>query len=233
MFNKLLYKLIKPSLRVNSFAQAGEDRILEFLFSTMGIRNITYLDIGANDPVFCNNTYLFYTRKGRGILIEPDPVFHSVLKRSRPRDLVIQAAVSDKENSEADFYIFDEPSVNTLSKEEAGLRQQSGKYQLKKVLRIPLLTIEYIIAKYMNNELPLLISLDIEGVDHDVLQAFDFVKYPVPVWIVETCTYSENHIKPKVSKIIDLMLSKDYFIYADTYANTIFVNKDWFYNYGK
>ncbi len=233
MFNKLLYKLIKPSLRVNSFAQAGEDRILEFLFSTMGIRNITYLDIGANDPVFCNNTYLFYTRKGRGILIEPDPVFHSVLKRSRPRDLVIQAAVSDKENSEADFYIFDEPSVNTLSKSEADLRQQSGKYQLKKILRIPLLTIEFIIAKYMDNELPLLISLDIEGVDHDVLQAFDFVKYPVPVWIVETCAYSENHIKPKINTVIDLMLSKDYFIYADTYVNTIFVNKDWFYNYGK
>ena len=233
MFNKLLYKLIKPSLRVNSFAQAGEDRILEFLFSTMGIRNITYLDIGANDPVFCNNTYLFYTRKGRGILIEPDPVFHSVLKRSRPRDLVIQAAVSDKENSEADFYIFDEPSVNTLSKAEADLRQQSGSYKLKMIKRIPLLTIEHIITNYMNNELPLLISLDIEGVDHVVLQAFDFVKYPVPVWIVETCAYSENHIKPKINTIIDLMLSKDYFIYADTYANTIFVNKDWFYNHGK
>ena len=166
-------------------------------------------------------------------MIEPDPVFHSVLKRSRPRDLVIQAAVSDKENSEADFYIFDEPSVNTLSKSEADLRQQSGKYQLKKILRIPLLTIEFIIAKYMDNELPLLISLDIEGVDHDVLQAFDFVKYPVPVWIVETCAYSENHIKPKINTVIDLMLSKDYFIYADTYVNTIFVNKDWFYNYGK
>lgn len=233
MINKFLYKLIKPSLRVNSFAQAGEDRILEFLFSTMGIRHITYLDIGANDPVFCNNTYLFYTRKSKGILVEPDPVFNSVLKRARPRDLVIQAAVSDKGNSEADFFIFDEPSVNTLSKVEADLRQQSGSYKLKMIKRIPLLTIEHIIANYMNNELPLLISLDIEGVDHDVLQAFDFVKYPVPVWIVETCTYSSNHIKPKVNTIIDLMLSKDYFIYADTYANTIFVNKDWFYNYGK
>ena len=83
MINKFLYKLIKPSLRVNSFAQAGEDRILEFLFSTMGIRHITYLDIGANDPVFCNNTYLFYTRKSKGILVEPDPVFNSVLKRAR------------------------------------------------------------------------------------------------------------------------------------------------------
>ena len=233
MINKLLYKLIKPSLRVNSFAQAGEDRILEFLFSTMGIRHITYLDIGANDPVFCNNTYLFYTRKGKGVLVEPDPVFNSVLKRARPRDLVIQAAVSDKDNSEADFYIFDEPSVNTLSKVEAELRQQTGRYKLKMIKRIPLLTIEHIIVNYLNNELPLLISLDIEGVDHDVLQAFDFVKYPVPVWIVETCTYSANHIKPKVNSIIDLMLSKDYFIYADTYANTIFVNKDWFYNHGK
>lgn len=232
MLNKLLYKLIKPSLRVNSFAQAGEDRILEFLFGSMGIRRITYIDIGANEPVFCNNTYFFYTRKGSGVLIEPDPVFNSILKKMRPRDTVVEAAINDKEG-EAELYIFDEPSVNTLSKEEAELRQASGRYKLTSVKKIPLLTIEHIIVNKLQGTIPHVISLDVEGVDYAVLKAFDFEKYPVPVWIVETCAYSENHIKPKVNNIIELMTGKGYFVYADTYINTIFVNTKWFNDYGR
>lgn len=232
MLNKLLYKLINPSLRVNSFAQAGEDRILDFLFGSMGIRKISYIDIGANDPVFCNNTYLFYTRKCRGILVEPDPVFNNVLKKMRPRDTVVEAAISN-EAGQAELYIFDEPSVNTLSKKEADLRLASGRYKLKSVTKIPLLTIGNIIIKHLQNKTPDLISLDVEGVDYAVLQAFDFEKYPVPVWIVETCEYSENHIKPKVNNIIELMTGKGYFVYADTYINTIFVHTKWFREYGR
>jgi FkbM family methyltransferase len=231
MLKKILFKLLKPLIGARSYSQAGEDRILAFLFDTMGIKNISYLDIGANHPEICNNTYLFYRRRSKGILIEPDPAFNKVLQKARPNDKIIQAAISDKETGEADFYIFNEPSLNTLSKEEADLRQQSGKYHIKETQKIQLLTIEKIIADHMNDTSPHLISLDVEGVDYDVLNAFDFVKYPVPVWVIETCEYSENHIKPKISSIIELMKTKSYFIYADTYINTIFVNKQWFDNY--
>ena len=223
--------MLKPSLVANSHAQAGEDRIIDFLFSTMGIRNISYIDIGANDPRLYNNTYLFYCKKGKGVLIEPDPVFTKVLKKARPRDIIVNAAISDQENGNADFYIFDEPSINTLSKEEADIRLQSGKNKLKGVVQIQLLTIENIITRYLNNTMPHLVSLDVEGVDYAVLEAFDFKKYPIPVWVVETCSYSENHIKPKNNSITELMLSRGYFVYADTYINSIFVNKEWFYNY--
>ncbi len=231
MLKEILFKIFRPSLIANSHSQAGEDRIVDFLFNTMGIKKITYIDIGANDPKFCNNTYLFYCRGGHGILIEPDAVFNKILQKTRPNDKVIEAAISDKENGEADFYIFNEPSINTLSKEEANLRQESGKYFLKETRRIPLLTIQKVIDTHLNGKVPHLISLDVEGVDFAVLQAFDYTKYPVPVWIVETCEYSENHIKPKISSIIELMQTKGYITYGDTYVNTIFVNKDWFYNY--
>lgn len=229
MFRKLFFKLIKPLPL--SYAQAGEDRILYFLFTPVGINKITYIDIGANDPVLYNNTYLFYCKGSTGVLIEPDPVFTKVLKKSRPNDKVIQAAISEKETGEADFYIFDEPALNTLSKQEATVRQQSGKYHLKEIKKIKLVTLENIIAEHLNNIVPHVISLDVEGVDFDVLNTFPFAKYPVPVWIVETCEYSETHIKPKITTIIELMKSKGYFIYADTYINTIFVNTDWFYNF--
>ena len=74
-----------------------------------------------------------------------------------------------------------------------------------------------------------MLSLDIEGLDLEVLKSLDFEKYPIPVICVETCTYSENHIRPKDKTILEFVMSKGYEVYADTYINTIFVNKAWFY----
>lgn len=199
----------------------------------MGIRRVTYIDIGANHPVFFNNTYLLYCKGSAGILVEPDPVFRKVLQKNRPRDRVIEAAINDRDTGEADFYIFNEPSLNTLSQEEAALREKQSGYRLKEIKKIKLLTIQNIIKDHLNDALPHLISLDVEGVDFAVLKSFDFSKYPVPVWIVETCEFSVTHIKPKITPILTLMESKGYFVYADTYVNTIFVNKHWFNNYTK
>lgn len=231
LLKRIIFKVIKPLVKVyNSNSQAGEDRILSFLFGSMGLRGITYIDIGANDPIICNNTYIFSSSNNKGVLVEPDPYYLPRIEKLRPNVKAIQAAVSTTDG-EADFFIFDEPTVNTLSREEALIRQRTGKYKLKETKKIKLITIEKIIREHMNNCTPHLISLDVEGVDYTILNSFDFKTYRVPVWIVETCEYSENHIKPKVQPIIDLMLEKGYFIYADTYINTIFVYKDWFYNY--
>ncbi len=72
---------------------------------------------------------------------------------------------------------------------------------------------------------PDLLSIDIEGLDYEVLKSLNYDKYPIPIICAETCTYSETHIKPKNKLIAELMLSKGYMIYADTYVNTIFVNE--------
>jgi FkbM family methyltransferase len=226
MFKRFILSLLKAPI---SYAQAGEDRVVNFLFSGMGINTISYIDIGANLPVTFNNTYLFYKNGGNGVLVEPYQPYGRKFRKVRPRDKVVSAAISDQPG-EADFYIFSEPAINTLSKAEAEAHAASGNYKLTEVKKTELITIGQVIEREMDGKLPDLISLDVEGVDYAVLSAFDFTKYPVPVWIVETCSYSENHIKPKVTSIIDLMLSKGYFVYADTYINTIFVHKEWFYS---
>jgi FkbM family methyltransferase len=233
IIRKFVFRYIKPPVKIidNSYSQAGEDRIVEYLFSSMGINEISYIDIGANDPVNGNNTYHFYNKNNKGVLVEPDSIYHNRMKETRPDDLLINAAISDEENEKADLYVFDVPALNTLSKEEADQRIRSGVYKLIEKRRIEQITIETIIKKYLKNRCPELISLDVEGVDYKVLNSFDFEKYPVPVWIVETCAYSETHIKPKVTSIIDLMLSKGYFVFADTYINTVFVKNSWFENY--
>src|SRR4051794_18414209 len=55
-----------------SFAQQGEDLVVDSLFGALKVAKPTYLDIGAYEPIRSNNTYLFYRQGGRGVLVEPN-----------------------------------------------------------------------------------------------------------------------------------------------------------------
>ena len=228
LVKKTVYKVVPPPFTEYSFSQAGEDAVIRFLFQDYGKKNISYLDIGTNTPHWGNNTFLFYIHGSRGVCVEADASLIPKIKEIRPNDKVINAGVAVAEENEADFYIFNIPAINTFSKEEADYRSSFGNYKIVKVAKVPLITINNLIRDNFSS-FPDLISIDIEGLDLAVLKTLDFDKYPVPVICVETCTYSENHVRPKDHTIAEFMLTKNYEIYADTYINTIFVNRSWFY----
>jgi len=69
-----------------SYSQAGEDVVVMHLLNDIGIKQIKYLDIGANKPTFGSNTYLFYSRGNTGVLVEADPSLIPRLKIYRKRD---------------------------------------------------------------------------------------------------------------------------------------------------
>jgi hypothetical protein len=213
----------------NSFSQAGEDMVLNFLFNEIGLKNISYLDLGSNDPMNGNNTFKFYQLGGSGILVEADSYLIKKIKKERPRDKVIHAGVNiEKNKSKEFFYVFNENAISTFDKNEADLRVKSGKYKLLRIENIETFSINYLIENYFES-FPTLLSIDIEGLDFKVLQSLDYETYPIPVICAETCFYSENYIRPKNQEISDYLISKGYIIYADTYINTIYVNKKWFF----
>ena len=221
---KVLYKY-----KSTSYSQAGEDMIIRYLFRDIGkMDKITYLDLGTNLPDYGNNTYLFYKAKGKGVCVEANPTLIQEIKKIRPKDKIINAGVAVSSEKEADFYIFDVSAISTFNKKDAEFRNNSGSNKIVRVAKIPLINInDLIIGNFL--KMPDLLSIDIEGLDLSVLKSLDFKKFPIPVLCVETCTYSENHIRPKDHSIAELLYSKGYEIYADTYINTIFVNKEWFY----
>lgn len=69
-------------------------------------------------------------------------------------------------------------------------------------------------------------SLDTEGYVFKILKSLDFKNFRPEVFCVETLTYTENKTEKKETEIIDFMIEKGYFVYADTYINTIFVDKN-------
>jgi hypothetical protein len=46
--------------RKKTYASDGEDYILLELLASYDLGQAVYVDVGANDPVFMSNTYLFY-----------------------------------------------------------------------------------------------------------------------------------------------------------------------------
>ena len=225
---KLVYNIVPVPYVPASYSQAGEDAILRFLFQDFGIKKIEYLDLGTNIPDHGNNTYLFYRNNSRGVCVEADGSLIDTIKTTRPGDKVINAGVSVSTEKEADFYIFNEASINTFDKKEAEYRSSFGNYKIVQVVKVPLININDLIKNNFKTY-PDLLSVDIEGLDLAVLQSLNYANYPIPVICVETCTYSENHIRPKDHSIAEFMITKGYEVYADTYINTIFVNKKWFY----
>lgn len=227
--------------RKDSYSQFGEDVIVADLLEDLSIKNVSYLDIGANNPKYISNTYLFYEKGFKGVLVEPNRILCEKLKAARPRDTVLNFGIGTDDNiKEADFYQFPKKAdgLSTFSHEEARHWEEVGmgetKFKVEKVLKLPLLGINHVISKYFT-EFPDFVSIDVEGWDLKILKTLDFAKYSAAVFCVETLAYNNDGSTYRNDEINEFFESVGYFAFEETYANTIFVNRNLydFYLYQK
>jgi FkbM family methyltransferase len=207
-----------------SYSQVGEDRILAYLFDKMKIENPTYLDIGTNHPINGNNTYYFYLRGSKGVLIEPDPKYKKTIQNQRPNDLLETCGIALSEATLRDFYIYPIKYAgwNTFSLEEVEVRQKEGiNYESK--ISVPTVPITSILKKHFQTKEIDLLSLDVEGLDEEILRSIDYVNYGPKVICVEIIRYGDSQFVEKQDSIIDFLKNQGYTLYASTYVNGIFV----------
>jgi len=226
----LIYKIVPLPYVNETFSQSGEDCCVDFIFSQLKIENPSYLELGVYKAKSASNTYRFYKNGSAGVLVEADQSLISEIKKTRPNDVVLNIGVGFDGREEADFYVFEERAHSTFNKAEAEYRKENGSFKLLKIEKVKLKNINTILSENFKTY-PHFMSIDIEGLDLEVLKSLDFNKFPIPVICAETCTYSETHIKPKDKTIQEFMLTVGYFVYADTYINTIFVNTNWFHSF--
>src|SRR5579871_4279344 len=203
-----------------SFSQSGEDRIVGYLFHALQMTKPTYLDIGANHPLSGSNTYFFYHYGSRGVCIEPDPEMFSLIKKMRPKDVALNIGIGLYEEEKAKLYIFPYPysGWNTFSYEEAKQREIESAIKIAKVHEVQLRPINEIIEKYFNPH-PNFLSIDVEGMDLQILQSIDFERFKPEVICTETITFSTKNQEEKVFDSIRFLESKGYFVFADTHIN--------------
>jgi FkbM family methyltransferase len=222
----------KGENHIVSYSQCGEDIILQYIFKQLNILTPSYIDIGAHNPIFLSNTHLFYLTGSTGINIEPDPDLISSFNTCRPRDININAGIGLEETEDLiDFYIMSNRVLNTFSKEGAKRVAAYGTYKIESVKKVRVIPLKNIIDKYFPSQNgPDLISLDVEGLDYEILNTIDLTKYKKTIFCIETLSYTEDNSETKNDAIFKYFHDNGFFTYADTYINTIFVNKEYWGN---
>ncbi len=230
MIKRIISKVIggnyKDEFIKSSYSQSGEDLIIDHLFQELEIEKPSFIDIGAHHPRYINNTFLFYKKGSRGINIEPDPELISRFQSMRSDDVNLNIGIGESEG-EADFYIMNEPALNTFLKEEAErTMKENSNYKIQEIKQIQISSISSVIQKYCNGKFPELLSIDVEGLDEIILKSINYGGVAPTVMCVETLSFSTKGRGRKNVELIDFLKHKGYMVYADTFINTIFVKED-------
>lgn len=206
-----------------SYAQAGEDVIVNNILGHLKVEEKTYLDIGAYDPVYLSNTYLFYKQGHRGVLVEPNVTMCAKLRAVRPRDTVLEAGIGIGKPGVADYYVMSEPSWSTFDRAEAEHRVKAteGKTTIKEVRKMPLLDVNDVIAEHFRGGAPAFVSIDVEGWEFRILNSIDFKRFRPKVLCIETLALGDNRT---IHKIPPLMKARGYVARGASFVNTIFVD---------
>lgn len=232
IFDKIWFRLkglikSKKTKYQISYSQCGEDILVDYVFKLRGINNPSYLDIGANDPFHLNNTAIFYMRGCRGINIEANPTLYLKFKEFRKGDVNLNIGVNSY-NGSLDFYIMNDDRLSTFSKEEYNSLLKNA-HSLNKMVKINLLTIDEILNKYNGGVFPDFLSIDVEGLDFEILKSINYEKNCPKIICAEAAEYSPIGAGRRKSELIDFLVSKGYYEYANTNLNSILVRRDfWF-----
>ena len=212
----------------DTFSQSGEDAIVSYCLKFLGLslEKCTYLDLGANHAKKMSNTYYFYKRGARGVLVEANPYLIPELKFYRSEDNILNACISTISGDSVDFYIMNGDGVSTTDKESIENMCKINPYlSVEKVVSVKTITIREILEKYFETA-PTILNIDIEGKEMDILQEIDFGKYRPLFVIIEMIPYKVTlPIGEKNKTILDFMQSKGYVEYAFTGINSIFIDK--------
>lgn len=212
-----------------SFSQSGEDSIIKYIFSTLekNIKDCTYLDLGANHAVHLSNTYGFYAKGARGVLLEANPELAEELIIKRPEDIVINKCLAETSGEKLDFYIMNGDGLSTTDYQSAlSFIKENPALEITKTVTVDSITINELIQEYFPEKSPDIMNIDIEGMELSVLKMTDFEKFRPLIIICEMIEYKNGlTVGQKNQEIIDLMHRNDYEEFAFTGINSVFIDK--------
>ena len=164
-----------------SYAQTGEDVLL---WRALGEQTPGfYIDAGAADPSFLSVTRAFHERGWCGIDVEPLPEQAAKLRQARPRDIVVEAALSDVAG-QATLYRVDLHGDTGLSTLDMAGAERFGAAQFGAVvqpLEVQVTTLATLCRAHAHREVHFL-KIDVEGAEAAVLRGADF--HATRPWIV-------------------------------------------------
>ena len=175
----------------------GKDRIDEKMLKYLNYENGYFFEIGAGDGVYLSNTYYFEKYKSwRGLLI--DPVLHHYINcvevRPASKTFLASAVSFENRNLFSELYYAGYHSTSTSSSSDLPDPiehiQDAKNFLPESTVGVKFLSANRTITEMLDDALaPKLIdffSLDVEGMELEVLKGFDFDKYQVKFILVES-----------------------------------------------
>ncbi len=202
-----------------SYSQEGEDLLLSRFLENK--EKGFYVDVGAHHPRRFSNTYLFYKMGWSGINIDAMPGSMEAFNIERPRDINLEMGVS-KEKGELIYHMFNETALNTFSRIEAEKKDGLRDYKIiekRKALTYPL---KEILEKHLKRNQKIdFMSIDVEGLDLEVVESNDWEKYRPSLILVEELERYLLAELPLKSSLYKILIANGYDLVAKTY-NTLF-----------
>jgi len=135
-----------------------------------------FVEVGANHPTKESQTWFLEQQGWSGVLIEPNPDLFKLLCEQRPRSRAVQAAVG-AQTGEVELLLGLDDLHSTLA-------PVLGDPLSGKKVRVPLRTLESIFAEAGVTTVNFL-SIDVEGMELQVLQGLNLEKYAPGLILLE------------------------------------------------
>jgi FkbM family methyltransferase len=204
-----------------SKSRQGEDAYLWNYFGD--ICDGSYIELGALDGVKYSNSHAFNKALNwSGILIEASPINAVQLKRNRPNDITVHAAVC--EHKAIVHYVEDTERGGAVGgiwefMAETFKRQWHKDKSIADTTEIPCAPLAEIVEQHTKQTFFDFLSLDVEGGEYSVIQTLGPLQFGMV--IVE----ADRH-DPRKNSLVELYLIKKGYILTNTMVagNQVYIN---------
>ncbi|WP_204106193.1 MULTISPECIES: FkbM family methyltransferase [Spirulina sp. CCY15215] len=209
---------------LRSYSQEGEDMILRRILEKR-TANQFYVDVGAYHPKQYSNTYFFYSRGWSGINIDAMPGSMELFKQERPRDINLEIPIA-KEQKKLTYFQFNKPALNTFSENLARSRDKIHPFKIIAQQEIETYPLKMILEKHLDSSKTIdFLSVDVEGLDLEVLQSNDWSKFRPNIVLIEILSSSLHSIQD--CPIYQYLSKQNYHIYAKAFHTAFFVSDEY------
>ena len=209
---------------LNNGSQFGEEKfILNFFDKEYKGK---FLDIGCFHPTRHNNTYTMYKRGWHGINIDLNPLTIELFNFARVKDININAAISDQEETKRLYFVDELNTQNTLEANHLSFLKNHHNLKEEEISQQEIKTqkLDKILDSYNFNDIDFM-NIDVEGHELNILNSIDFLKYNIKFICIEMIDHNDQ-AKLINKKLNAILIKNDYFLVKKIGFNFIYKKND-------
>jgi len=212
---------------IRSYSSEGEDILLKRIFEYRDIaQGGFYVDVGAHHPYRFSNTFFFYELGWSGINIDAMPDSMKLFSEVRTRDINLEVGISGTQEKLI-YYMFNESALNGFDKDIALKRDGLANYFIVEHRHMRTAPLKEVLDVYLPHEQEIdFLSIDVEGLEHEVVTSNDWNTYRPKVILVEILYTDIDQIASNKTYLFLKKMGYTYF--AKTFGTHVFIRNDFY-----